>query len=113
MGVLKVAVATVGYEGLSDRVASELARCPTLTIFEVDEERRSYRLLEVVENKVAKFSQGAGPIFVYTLAEKGVEVVLGPGVGMGVADLLAEAKIKFVKCEPGIKVEEALNSALQ
>jgi len=111
--MLRVAVATVGYEGLRDRVASELARCPTLTILEIDEEGMSYRLLEVIENKAAKFSQGAGPIFVYTLAEKGVEVVLGPVAGMGIADLLAEAKIKFVKCEPGTRVEDALNSVLR
>jgi predicted Fe-Mo cluster-binding NifX family protein len=58
---LKVAITTSDFKGLDDEVWKEFARCPTVTIVEVDREKGVYRLVEISENKAARFKSRPGP----------------------------------------------------
>jgi predicted Fe-Mo cluster-binding NifX family protein len=109
---LRIAIVTEDFNGLEDVVSKEFSRCNTVTIVEVDTEKKSYRLVEIFENPAKRFSHGAGPIFVYILLEKNVSVAIGPEVGMGTEEMLRETGIKYFKCEPGTKVKDALEKFL-
>jgi predicted Fe-Mo cluster-binding NifX family protein len=110
---LRIAIATKGFKGLEDEVSVEFARSPTITIVEVDLEKKGYRLIEIFENEASKFSHGAGPILLYILLKKNVSMIVGPEIGMGVKEILDELKIKFYKSKPGTKVKEIIEKLLK
>ena len=110
---MRIAIVTKGYKGLNDEVSDELARSPTVTLIDIIKEKQNYCLVEVIKNKAGSFTHGAGPIFTNLMVEKGVELVVGPALGMGVQELFNEKKIKFMKCIPGTKVKDIINKILQ
>jgi predicted Fe-Mo cluster-binding NifX family protein len=110
---VKVAIATKGYKGLEDEVSEVLARSPTITIVEVDVDKGAYSLVEIEKNKALRFSHGSGPILVSFLADKNVELVIGPELGMSVKGLLDELGIGFMKFKPGTRVKEVLETILR
>jgi predicted Fe-Mo cluster-binding NifX family protein len=109
---LRIAIATKGHNGLDDEISTELARSPTITLIDIDEEKKSYQLIEVIENKAVNFSHGAGPVFAYLMKEKNVELVVGPDIGEGVQELFNELKIKFLKYKSKTKVKEVISDLL-
>ena len=110
---MRVAIATKGYKGLDDELSEELARSPTITLIDISKEKQNYRLVEIIENKAVGFSHGAGPIFANLMVEKGVELVVGTVIGMGVQELFSEKGIKFLKYESGTKVKDIIKSFLK
>ncbi len=109
---MRVAIATEDFNGLKDIVSKEFSRCNTVTVIEVDTGRKNYRLVEIFENPAKRFSHGAGPIFVYILLERNVNVVIGPEVRIGTKEMLREAGIKYLKYKPGMRVRDVLEKLL-
>jgi predicted Fe-Mo cluster-binding NifX family protein len=110
--LLRVAIATKDFKGLEDEISDELARSPTITIIDIDLEKKSYRLVDIFENEASRFSHGAGPILVYILLKKDVDVIVGPDIGMGAKELIEGSKIKYYKSKPGTKVGEIINELM-
>jgi predicted Fe-Mo cluster-binding NifX family protein len=102
---MKLALPTMGEEGLKDRVSEVFSKAPTFTILEWD---GLPHLIEVVDNPAAKMSQGVGPVATKLLKDKGVEVLLCGAVGVGASTILSGFGIKHVKVEPGTRVSEAV-----
>jgi predicted Fe-Mo cluster-binding NifX family protein len=109
---VRVAIATKEYKGLNDELSDVLARSPTITIIDIDEKKGNYHLVEIMKNKALRLSHGSGPIFAEFLAEKNVDLVVGPEVGMSVDELFKELGIKFLKLKPGTKVKEIIEYIL-
>jgi predicted Fe-Mo cluster-binding NifX family protein len=110
---VRVAIATKGYKGLDDELSDVLARSPTITIVDVNKKERSYSLVEIIKNKALRFRHGSGPIFADLLAEKKVELVVGPEIGMSVKELFGDLGIKFLKFKPRTKVKKIIESILE
>lgn len=106
MSRLRVALPTCGRKGLRDTVSGVFSRAETFTI--VDVVGGEPRTVEVEENKASGLSQGAGPIAVRSLKDKGVEAVLSGDLGPGASVLLETVGIKAIRVETGIRVSEAL-----
>jgi predicted Fe-Mo cluster-binding NifX family protein len=107
---LRIALPTTGHRGVKDRVSQVFSRASTFTIVEiVDGETRS---VEVLENEAAGLSQGAGPLAVRTLKDRGVDLVASGDLGPGASTLLETLGIEFISVEPGSRVSQALETAL-
>lgn len=111
--LMRIAIATEGYKGLNDKLSDVFARTPTITIIEVDRERKNYEVKEVIKNEAVDFSHGAGPIFVRTLIDKNIDIVIGVEIGVGTKELLEEKKIRFIKFKLGTKVSEIVTSIIK
>ncbi|MCE4605962.1 MAG: hypothetical protein F7B59_01325 [Desulfurococcales archaeon] len=110
---MRIAISTKGYRGLDDEVSDELARSRTITLIDIYGKEKGYHLVEVIKNKAVDFSHGAGPVFAYLLVEKGVKLVVGPDIGVGVQELFNEIGIKFLKYSPKTKVRDVVNDLLR
>jgi predicted Fe-Mo cluster-binding NifX family protein len=110
---LRIAIATKDFKGLEDEVAEDLARSPTITIVEIDPKGKTYRLVEIFENEASKFNHGAGPVFVYILMKRNVNIVIGPEVGVGVKELLNKLGMSFFKSEPGTRVKRVIEDIIR
>jgi predicted Fe-Mo cluster-binding NifX family protein len=107
---LRIALPTTGHEGMKDRVSPVFSRANTFTIVEiVDGETRS---VEVLENEASGLSQGAGPLAVKTLKERGVDLVASGDLGPGASTLLEALGIEYKAVESGSRVSQALEAAL-
>ncbi len=107
---LRIALPTVGHSGMRDRVSEVFSRARTLTIVDIAEGRAAS--VEVVDNSAADLSQGAGPMVVKTLKEKGVDVVLSGELGPGASTLLDTVGIKAIRVEAGMRVSQAIKRGL-
>ncbi len=88
---MKIAVSSTG-KGLDSEVSSVFGRCPYFLIIELNEE--SYSLVEVVENKGAEQSSGAGISAAQLVAEKGVAAVISGNIGPRASDVLRQFDIR-------------------
>ena len=107
---VRVALATTGHGGLEDKVSQVFGKSKTFTIIDVEE--GEIKSVQVVENPVASYPHGAGPIAVKTLADMGVQVVLAAEVGPGVAALLDYHGMKWIIVKPGSKVDDVVREKL-
>ena len=108
MRSLRIALPTTGHKGMKDRVSQVFSRANTFTIVEiVDGETHS---VKVLENEAAGFSQGAGPLAVRNLKERGVNLVASGDLGPGATTLLETLGIQFIG---GWMGEERLLSELK
>ena len=110
MAKVRIAVATKGHKGLEDEVSEVFGRSKTFTI--VDVEDGEIKGVNVVENPVADYPHGAGPIAVKMLTDSGVNVVIAPEIGPGVAKLLEYHSVSYVLVQPGSKVGDTVRKYL-
>jgi predicted Fe-Mo cluster-binding NifX family protein len=110
---MRIAIPTKGFKGLDDVVSEVVARAPTITIIDISKEKGSYTAVEICKNPALRFTHGSGPIFVNHLVEKGVEMLVGPIIGISVRDLLEESGIKFLKFDAGTKVKDIVEKLLE
>jgi predicted Fe-Mo cluster-binding NifX family protein len=108
---LKVAVATKGSKGLEDEVSEVFGRAKTFTIVETEDGQ--IKNVKVVEKPAASYEYGAGPIAIKTLADMGVEVVIGAEFGVGASTLLKDKDIRAVKVEAGTNVCRAVDNVIK
>lgn len=107
MSVVKVAVATVGSDGLEDKVSGVFGKAKTFTILEIEDDQ--VRNIEVKENPGASYEHGSGPIAGKVLLEAGVEAVICGEFGPGALALLEQDEITPIKVEEETKVKQAIN----
>jgi predicted Fe-Mo cluster-binding NifX family protein len=100
-----VAVPTKGSKGIVDMVSDMLGRAKTFTIVDIDGE--TIEKVEVIPNPAASYEQGAGPVAVKILIDKGVTTVVAGEFGPGVSTLLKQFNVTMVKVKRGIPVAEA------
>ncbi|MFP3950893.1 MAG: NifB/NifX family molybdenum-iron cluster-binding protein [Candidatus Bathyarchaeia archaeon] len=105
------AVPTVGTKGLDDVISRIFARSPTFTFIDVS--NGEVNDVEVEVNEEAQLKQGSGPIVAKKLKDRGVNVVVIGELGPGVKTVLEMNEIKIIHVEPGSKVGEALDIALE
>ena len=104
---MKVAIPTETEKGLRDRVADIFSRAPTFTVITVVD--GAIEDVQVIKNKAADLSQGAGPLAARTLKENGVNVILSGDIGPGARSILETIEIEIGEAEPGQKVNDAIN----
>ena len=110
MGKLKMAIATNGNNGLQDVVSQVFGGAKTFTL--VDVENGKIEHVIVVENSLS-YLQGAGPIIVQTLVDKGVDMLLANKPNSWVAEQLKQRKITHIQVKPGTNVEKAVAKVLR
>lgn len=110
MTTLRIAVPTKGSGGMRDMVSDVFARAATFTIIDVDEGEVKHVVVD--ENTASELKQGTGPIVAKNLKEKGVDVVIAGEVGPGAKTLLEMNNIRMIQIEPGVRVSEAVKTAL-
>lgn len=103
---VKVAIATVGHEGLNDQVAPQFGRCPTFTI--VDVENGKIVNVEVKDNMYVMQPHGVGFAVVQFLAGLRVNIVLGSRFGPNASQALASLGIQVRTVPAGTRVKDAL-----
>lgn len=111
MDEMIVAVPTKGSKGMVDTVSDMLGRAKTFTI--IDIEGKIIEKVEVIPNPAASYEQGAGPVAVKTLIDKGVTAVVAGEFGPGVSTLLEQFNITMVKVKRGTTVAEAIQQFLE
>jgi predicted Fe-Mo cluster-binding NifX family protein len=94
---------------LKDVVSNVFGRARTFTI--VDIENGKIDNVIVMENSLS-YLQGAGPIVVQTLVDKGVDVLLTNKLGHCTAEQLMQRNISHVQVKPGTNVREAIKKVL-
>ncbi len=100
---MKIAATTLN-GGLDDTVTPQFGRTVSFTIVEYD---NGFRSVEVVENRGAMQSSGAGIAAAQTLVDRGVEVLLTGNVGPKAIGVLKSAGIRIYRAD-GLKVREAV-----
>lgn len=103
---VRVAIASVGREGLNDQVAPQFGRCPTFTI--VDVVNGGIVNVEVRDNIYAMQPHGAGFAVVQFLAGLGVNIVVGSRFGPNASQALASLGIQVQTVPAGTRVKDAL-----
>ena len=111
--MMRIGIVTNGYKGLNDELSEVFARASTITLIDMDIKTKNYKIVEILKNEAVDFSHGAGPILIKTLIDKGVDIVVGPNIGVGTQELMKEKKIRFLKFKPGIKVSEIISNILK
>jgi predicted Fe-Mo cluster-binding NifX family protein len=106
-----VALPTKGNKGIADVVSDMLGRAKTFTIVNID--GKTTEKIEVIPNPAISYKQGAGPVAVKTLIDKGVTTVVAGEFGPGVSTLLKQFNITMVKVKQGTAVAEAIQQFLE
>ena len=101
--------ATTSSGGLDDIVTPQFGRAASFTIVEYDGEPRS---VEVVENRGAMQSSGAGIAAAQILVDRGVEVLLTGNVGPKAIGVLRSAGIRIYRAD-GLRVREAVEKYIK
>ncbi len=108
---MKIGIATVGENGLQDKVSETFGRANTYTIVEVKEEKISN--VKVLENPAITYEHGAGPIVAKMLIEEGVQLVVAGEIGPGVSSILEHHKVKKMTVKAGTTVAEVVENLLK
>lgn len=103
---MKVAVATLGNNGLKDVISPEFGHSRTFTLIDI-EDRRIINI-EVIENPAKNIRHGRGSIVAKTLADRGVKIVISGELGPGASVILDQFGIKKLIVKPGQIVEDIL-----
>ncbi len=100
---MKIAATTLN-GGLDDLITPQFGRAASFTIVEYDDGMKS---VEVVENKGAMQSSGAGIAAAQMLVDRDVKVLLTGNVGPKAMSVLRSAGIRIYRAE-GLRVREAI-----
>ena len=109
LGKVKIAFATVGFNGIYDQIASTFATAKTFTLVEVNGEKVR---VEVISNPAASLERGRGRTVVQMLADKGINAVVASEFGPGASAFLRENKIEMILTKSGSKVVDVLRSKI-
>lgn len=109
-GSAKIAVATLGPNGLDDQVSQAFGRAPYFTIVTI--ENGEIKDVEVVENIHAGGPSGVGIAAVQLIASKGVSYVIAGRFGPNASAALSSMGIKSITVTPGISVRDAIKSII-
>lgn len=109
---MKVAISSTG-ENLTDNVSEVFARCPYFIIAEV--ENGKIERTEVIKNKSAYQTSGAGVSAAQLIAEKNVEVVITKNIGPRAFDVLKQFNINIYSGSGVVKeiLQEFINGKLK
>ncbi|MEM3808293.1 MAG: NifB/NifX family molybdenum-iron cluster-binding protein [Nitrososphaerota archaeon] len=105
---MKIAVATIGNDGLQDVISPEFGHSRTFTLIDIQDGK--IMNIEVLENPAKKIRHGRGPLVAKRLADIGVNMVISGELGPGASVVLDQAGIKKLIVKPGQKVEDVLRS---
>ena len=83
---LRLAIPTKAHKGLEDVLSEVFGKPKTFTVIDVEDGR--IRNVQVIDNPVASYEYGSGPIAVKTLADLKVNCVLIAELGPGASGLL-------------------------
>jgi predicted Fe-Mo cluster-binding NifX family protein len=108
---LLLAIPTVGERALRDTVSDIFAKTPAFTFVKIVDGEIAEVTVE--KNAAADFPQGAGPVVIKNLKDKGVDIVIASEFGPGAKTLLGIGGIRMVKVERGAKVNKAVDEALR
>jgi len=109
--IRRIAVPTTGSRGMKDIVSSVFSKAPNFTFLEITD--GNVNVIEIEENTASSLKQGAGPIVVKHLKDKGVKAVIVGELGPGASTLLDLSGIKAIRVKPGIKVSLALKRTIK
>lgn len=103
---MKMAVPTKAYAGLEDVVSEVFGKTKTFTIVEVENDQ----IIDicVIDNPVASYDYGCGPVVVKMLADLKVNYVVASDLGPGASGLLEHHNIKKILVKPNMKVVDAV-----
>jgi predicted Fe-Mo cluster-binding NifX family protein len=107
----RIAVSTVGNEGLDDELSAVFGKADTFTIVDIFDEKME--LVEIIENPASTYPYGAGPIVAKMLVDKCVTIVLSYQVGFGAESLLRRHNIKQISFMSGTKVRKAVELTIK
>jgi predicted Fe-Mo cluster-binding NifX family protein len=96
---------------LDDAISDIFAKAPVFTFIEIED--GEIKNVEVEENTASKFAQGAGPIVMKELKNRGVDAVIAGEVGPGARTLMEFGGIKLFTVKPGTKISTAVENALE
>lgn len=106
-----IAAPSRGSRALDDVISDIFAKAPVFTFIEiVDGEIKN---VEVEENTASQLVQGAGPVVMKTLKDRGVDAVIAGEVGPGAKTLMEFGGIKLFTVNPGTKISTAVENALE
>ncbi|MGQ9680496.1 MAG: NifB/NifX family molybdenum-iron cluster-binding protein [Candidatus Bathyarchaeia archaeon] len=111
MSRLRLAVPSMGIKGMRDIVSSVFAKAPVFTIVDIVE--GEVKEVRKEKNLVSHLKQGSGPIVAKNLRDLGVDAVVAGEMGPGARTLMELNRIKVVIVEPGIKVSDAVATAIK
>jgi len=101
-----IAVATMGEQGLEDRISSHFGRSKVFTVIEI--ENGEVKNVQVVQNPAASLSRGIGRTVARHLASMGVCTVISGELGLGASTALNELRMKKLVVTPGQRVIDVL-----
>ncbi|MHA1776418.1 MAG: dinitrogenase iron-molybdenum cofactor biosynthesis protein [Promethearchaeia archaeon] len=90
---LKIAVPSTSDEGLKAISTTRFGRCPYFTI--VTLQNGEIESVSVIQNQGSNAMGGAGPVAVQSIAEEGVNAILGANYGPNAANALKQANIRM------------------
>ena len=108
---LKIGIATVGENGLEDKVSETFGRAATYTIIEVKDGEIAN--VKVLRNPAVSYEYGAGPIVAKMLVDEGVNLVVAGEIGPGVSSILEHHSVERVTFKAGASVSEVLKEILK
>ncbi len=107
----RLALPTKESGGMEDVISDVFGRAKTFTI--IDIEGKEVKKVEVIQNPAASYKQGAGPIAVKTLTDKGINTIIAGEFGPGVSTLLEQFNVAMVEVKRGTRVTEAIKQFLE
>jgi len=102
----RVAIATIGDQGLEDRVSNHFGHSKTFTIVEVS--NGNIKNVKVMRNPAASLSYGRGRVLTQQLVNMGVDIVISGKIGLGASTILDEQGLKKVIAKHGEQVIDVL-----
>ena len=106
-----IAVPSVGSGGKRNSVSDVFAKAPFFTFVKIEDGEMSDATVK--KNEAYEMTQGAGPIVMKNLKNRGVDVVLAGDVGLGAKTLMELSGIRHWKIEAGTKVSEAVSRYIE
>ena len=106
-----IAVPSVGKGGKRSRVSDVFAKAPFFTFVKIEGGEMSDAT--VTANEAYGMTQGAGPIVMKNLKNRGVDVILAGDVGLGAKTLMEISGIKHWKIEAGTRVSKAVSRYIE
>jgi predicted Fe-Mo cluster-binding NifX family protein len=111
MKPLRLAIPSIGIKGMREVVSPVFAKAPVFTVIDIVE--GEVKELRKEKNPASDLKQGSGPIAAKNLKDMGVDVIVTGEMGPGARTLMEISGIKVIMVEPGIKVSDAIATALK
>ncbi|MCF2139443.1 MAG: NifB/NifX family molybdenum-iron cluster-binding protein [Candidatus Lokiarchaeota archaeon] len=90
---IKIAVPSTSDQGLKAKATTRFGRCPIFTIVSLND--GEIETVSIIENKASQAMGGAGPLAVQSIANEGVNTIIGGYYGPNAANALKQANIQM------------------